>query len=71
MVQDGDIVFQADIIDVSSGYSGEREDTLEPNVVLRFRIEWVTGWIALEILRNIIPATTPGCRGPRSATAGA
>ena len=48
VVQDGDIMFQADVIDVSSGYSSDEDNMEEPNAVQN-------GWVALEILGNIIP----------------
>ncbi len=48
VVQDGDILFEADVIDVSSGYSSD-EDSID-NVS-----QIANGKIALEILGNIIP----------------
>ncbi len=47
VVQDGEIVFQADIIDVSSGFTSD-EDNLEAETAI------ADGWIALEVLGNII-----------------
>ena len=53
VVQDGEIVFQADIIDVSSGYSSD-EDKMEDGGEIQ------RGWVALEVLSNIIPGDDPG-----------
>ena len=48
VLQDGDILFEADVIDVSSGYTSN-EDTLEAGRAIG------TGLITLEILGNFIP----------------
>ena len=74
VVQDGEILFQADVIDVSSGYSdddGDMEDTPDQKELeigtgdteRRGNIgqsEVQRGWIALEILGDIIAGDDPG-----------
>ena len=65
VVQEGEIIFQADVIDVSSGYSddrGDMEDTpkqLGLSGDVRQGIPQ-SGWIALEINGSVVTGDDPG-----------